>query len=76
MTSGRPVAFCDSAPCRCEAKTEASMRLLAQLKVRIKRSSVDGAIVKESVEVAGDFIPRFMENDDKGRMGMAEAGEP
>jgi hypothetical protein len=31
---------------------------LAQLKVRINRSSVDGAITAASVEVLRDFIPR------------------
>lgn len=44
-SSGRPVAFCWSAPSRCEANTPTLIKFFAQLNVRTKRSSVDGAMI-------------------------------
>jgi hypothetical protein len=43
--SGRLVEFSFKAVCKCVAKTPTFKRFFAQLKVRMKRSRVDGAIV-------------------------------
>ena len=59
IRSGSPVAFCDSALWRCEAKTPTLIRFLAQLNVKMNRSSVEGAIVfSRSVEATGLKLAR------------------
>lgn len=59
--SGRSVAFCNSEAWRWDAKTGTLINVFAQLKVRMNRSSVDGAIFEppaESIEVDGRLNPR------------------
>ena len=55
--SGRP-AFCEMVPWRCDAKTDGSMKFFAQLKVRMNRSSVNGAMAVAFVEVRGGYGER------------------
>jgi hypothetical protein len=67
------VAFWDSAPWRCAAKTGGLTKFFAQLKVRMNRSRVDGAMVTAFVEVFGDFIPRSIRSNVGNPLGSDTA---
>lgn len=56
-TSGNAVAFCLKAAWMCEEKMDALIKFLAQLKVKMNRSSVEGAmVVTEGLSLAATAI--------------------